>query len=100
MSENRVRDLIDELKCDQHKLERYAEVDENYDMSQSNAQAFRTLYTNADANSIDIIKTYKGKSKPYTYCRFSENNNNTKGPLTAVPVVSMSVLPNCPCFYR
>ena len=27
-------------------------------------------------------------------------NNNTKGPLTAVPMVSLKVLPNCPCFYR
>ena len=25
--------------------------------------------------------------------------NNTKGPLTAVPMVSLAVLPNCPSFY-
>ena len=28
------------------------------------------------------------------------NNNTTGNPLTAVPMVSLTVLPNCPCFYR
>ena len=27
-------------------------------------------------------------------------NNKTEDPLTALPMVSVSVLPNCPCFYR
>ena len=26
--------------------------------------------------------------------------NNTKGPLIVVPMVSLTFLPNCPCFYR
>ena len=27
-------------------------------------------------------------------------NNKIEGTLTAVPMVSVSILPNCPCFYR
>ena len=28
------------------------------------------------------------------------NDKQYSGPLTAVPMVSLTVLPNCPCFYR
>ena len=53
--------LIDELPDDQHKLGKCIEIGENYNMSQLTAQAFKTLNTNAAANSIDVIKHTKEK---------------------------------------
>ena len=56
-------DLIDQLPDDQHKLDGYVEIGNNYNVWQSNAEAFKTLNTNTSANSIVSIKTYKSKSK-------------------------------------
>ena len=51
-----VRDLIDQLPDDHQKLDIYVEIGENYDVSQLNGQAFKTLNTNADKNSVYAIK--------------------------------------------
>ena len=37
---------------------------------------------------------------PWNQDKCVSNNNKTEGPLSPVPMVSVSVLPNCPCFYR
>ena len=38
-----MRDLTGQIPNDQHKLDWYAEICDNYNMSQSKAQAFKTL---------------------------------------------------------
>ena len=57
--EQGVRDCTDQLPHDQHKLDRYAEKVDNYEMSQSNTHTFKTLILSANTNPIDAIKTYK-----------------------------------------
>ena len=57
VKEQRVRDLTDQLPDDQHKLDTYGEIGDNYDMPELNGQTFQALKTNAGANSIDAIKT-------------------------------------------
>ena len=71
VKEQRVRDFIDQLPDDQHKLGKYVEIGENYDVSKSNTQAFKMLNTDAGANSIDTVTTFKGKNKLGTYYGFS-----------------------------
>ena len=71
--EQRVKNFIDQPLDDKHKLDRYIEITDNYEMSQLNVQAFKTLNMNVDANSIDAIKTYKGKNKSCTCYGFSHN---------------------------
>ena len=61
VKEQRVRDLIDQLPDDQHKLDMFVEIAESYDMSHLTTQSFKTLNTNALANSIDAIKDTKKK---------------------------------------
>ena len=69
--EQRVRDLKDQLPDDQHRLDRYAEIGDKYNMSESNAKTFKTLNAKTCTNSINAIETYKGKSEPCLYCVFS-----------------------------
>ena len=57
----RVRDLIEQLPDDQHKLDRYIEIAKDYDISQSYTQAFKTRNKTANAKFINIIKHPKGK---------------------------------------
>ena len=56
--EQRVKDLTDKLPTDQQKMVMYAEMGDNFNMAQSNAEAFKSLNT----HSICAIKMYKGKS--------------------------------------
>ena len=39
VKEQSIRNLIHQLPDDQYKLDKYVEIDKNYDMSQSNVQA-------------------------------------------------------------
>ena len=58
-------------------------------------------------NCEKLLKTTMArpmKSQVYTEKKGRElkevDVNNNNGPLTALPSVSMTVIPNCPCFYR
>ena len=55
------------------QLDTFLEIGEDYNLSQSNAQVFKTLNLIANINLIDEIKIYKGKSKLCIYCRFNYN---------------------------
>ena len=58
---------------------------------------FKSLAT---AISGDMATDRKICNTYMNFCTLCMHNNNTKGPLTAVAMVSLTVLPNCPCFYR
>ena len=58
------RDLIGQSQDYQHKQNRHIEISENFDLSLSNAQAFKTLNLTPNSNTIEAVKHRKGKVNP------------------------------------
>ena len=56
--DQRVRELIDQLAEDQHTQDRYVEIEESYEVSKSNAQAFQMGQVTA---AVKAIRNEKNK---------------------------------------
>ena len=63
-----------------------------------NMNAMMSLISpSASCNGKHVIAMYVPGTNMTLKCHIYKN---TRNPLTAVPIASLTVLPNCPCFYR